>query len=93
MATAGKVVNLESGHGAALSFEQIEKAVSSHKPAVLFLCQVQLGPGSILLCLCALTFCIAQRVLLVQCHAALPPGTVPPVHQAFVPSMLGCPQD
>eukprot|EP00891_Asterochloris_glomerata_P005512 jgi/Astpho2/5512/Aster-02778 len=41
----GKVVNLESGHGAALSFEQIEKAVSTHKPAVLFLCQGESSTG------------------------------------------------
>ena len=88
-------MNLESGHGAALSFEQIEKAVATHKPAVLFLCQVQLGPDSIDVLhhtgykWCALPCCAATRhsrtceLSFGVFHAALPPELT------FEPAMQG----
>lgn len=41
---AANVVNLEKEAGKAFSFDELSKAVTQHKPAVLFLCQV--GPQS-----------------------------------------------
>lgn len=37
---AANVVNLEKEAGKAFSFEELSQAVTQHKPAVLFLCQV-----------------------------------------------------
>ena len=37
---AGKVINAEVPAGAALSLRKIEDELEKHKPAVLFLCQV-----------------------------------------------------
>ncbi len=39
---AGKVVNMEQEAGKSFSYEQIKTALETHKPAVLFLCQVRL---------------------------------------------------
>ncbi len=39
-APAANVVNLEKEAGKAFSFEELSQAVTQHKPAVLFLCQV-----------------------------------------------------
>ena len=39
---AGKVVNMEQEAGKSFSYEELKTALETHKPAVLFLCQVHL---------------------------------------------------
>ena len=47
---AANVINLEKEAGKAFSFDELSRAVTEHKPAVLFLCQV----GNNCKCLCLL---------------------------------------
>ena len=42
---AGKVVNMETEAGKSFSKEEIKTALETHKPAVLFLCQVRSRPA------------------------------------------------
>ena len=61
--TAGKVVNLESAPAAAVKLDDIKASLEQHKPAALFLCQV--NGHSVLTPLCSRHWAMPDTMYLI----------------------------